>query len=101
MNRQGGRASRQYPRRLLDHAQRETGQSRRVADFLLAWWNAGECGGFDLSTLWGCDPEIVDDMVTVFGWVAHHSVYPDKLGYDKQFQTVVAVWRPEVLAARG
>ena len=35
--------------RLIDIAQRDTGQSRRVADFLLAWWNAGECGGFDLT----------------------------------------------------
>lgn len=30
--------------RLLGHAQRDTGQSRRVADFLLAWWNAANCG---------------------------------------------------------
>ncbi len=36
--------------RLVAIAQRDTGQSRRVADFLLAWWNAGECGGFDLTT---------------------------------------------------
>lgn len=30
--------------RLITIAQRDTGQSRRVADFLLAWWNAGQCG---------------------------------------------------------
>jgi hypothetical protein len=34
--------------RLLAIAQADTGQSRRVANFLLAWWNAGECGGFHL-----------------------------------------------------
>jgi hypothetical protein len=28
--------------RLIDIAHRDTGQSRRVADFLLPWWNAGE-----------------------------------------------------------
>lgn len=45
--------------RLIGHAKRDSGQSRRVADFLLAWWNAGSCGGFDLTTAWGCDDEIV------------------------------------------
>jgi hypothetical protein len=30
--------------RLIQIAQRDTGQSRKVANFLLAWWNADECG---------------------------------------------------------
>jgi hypothetical protein len=30
--------------RLVAIAQSDTGQSRRVANFLLAWWNAGSCG---------------------------------------------------------
>ncbi|VVN98198.1 hypothetical protein PS723_02425 [Pseudomonas fluorescens] len=38
-------------------AQGDTKQSRRCANFLLAWWNAAENGGFDLSELCG-------------GWVA-------------------------------
>jgi hypothetical protein len=33
---------------LLAVAQRDTGQSRKVANFLLAWWYAAENGGFDL-----------------------------------------------------
>jgi hypothetical protein len=82
--------------RLLQHAQRDTGQSRRVADFLLAWWNAGSCGGFDITTSWECDSEIVDDIVTVFGFAARHSIYPDRLGYEKQFEAVVEAWRPEL-----
>jgi len=45
--------------RLLAIALQGTGQSRRVADFLLAWWNARQCGGFDLTTMWGCDSAIV------------------------------------------
>jgi hypothetical protein len=32
--------------RLLAHARRDSGQSRVVADFLLAWWNTGSCGAF-------------------------------------------------------
>ena len=41
--------------RLIRIAQRDTGQSRMVAEFLLSWWNAANCGGFDLNTLWGVD----------------------------------------------
>ena len=38
--------------RLIRVAQSDTGQSRIVANFLLAWWNAAECGGFDLTDVW-------------------------------------------------
>jgi len=36
--------------KLLKIAGGDTAQSRKVADFLLAWWNAGKCGGYDLTT---------------------------------------------------
>lgn len=29
---------------LFDLAEKDTGQSKRVRNFLLAWWNAEECG---------------------------------------------------------
>jgi len=82
--------------RLVAIAQSDTGQSRRVADFLLAWWNAGECGGFDLTNLWGVDASIAEDMVIVFGYVARTHSYPDALGYNEQFQSIVRTWRPEL-----
>jgi hypothetical protein len=82
--------------RLLVIAARDTGQSRRVADFLLAWWNAGTCGSFDLTTMWGCDTAIVDDMVIVFAYVGHNNHYPYTLGYEQQFEAVVRAWRPEL-----
>ena len=82
--------------RLLNIAQGDTGQSRRVADFLLAWWNAGECGSFDLTNLWGVDTAIASDMVAVFGLIASVHNYPDTLGYGKQFERVVAAWRPQL-----
>jgi hypothetical protein len=31
--------------RLLTIAESVTGQSRQCANFLLAWWNARDCGG--------------------------------------------------------
>jgi hypothetical protein len=83
--------------RLLAIAARGTGQSRRVADFLLAWWNAGSCGGFDLTTMWGCDTAIVDDMVIVFDYVGHNSHYPDEIEYGPRFEAVVREWRPELV----
>ncbi len=79
--------------RLIRIAQSDTGQSRRVANFLLAWWNAEECGGFDLTDLWNVDSAIADDMVTVFGLLANLNSYPDTLGYGEQFERIVAEWR--------
>ncbi len=82
--------------RLLDIAKRDTGQSRRVADFLLSWWNAGTCGGFDLTTLWAVDDAVATDMAAVFALVARVHQYPDTLGYEDDFKAVIKAWRPEL-----
>ena len=84
--------------RLLEIAKRDTGQSRRVASFLLAWWNAEECGGFDFTDLWQVDTEIARDMMTVLGIIATARTYPDTLGYGKEFEQLVSLWRPKVSA---
>lgn len=83
--------------RLIRIAQGDTGQSRRVADFLLAWWNAGECGAFDLTTLWGLDAKIVADVTTVFAMIGRVHSYPDTLGYKESFGRIVQAWRPEAV----
>lgn len=83
-------------RRLIEHAKRDTGQSRRVADFLLAWWNPAQCGGFDFTTMWGCDEAIVEDMIAVFAFVARNNRYPDALGFGTDFATIIHEWRPEL-----
>jgi hypothetical protein len=85
--------------RLLAIAMRGTGQSRRVADFLLAWWNAGQCGGFDFTTMWGCDTAIVCDMARIFAYIGHNRNYPDALGYGPLFEMVAREWRPELMRA--
>ena len=82
--------------RLLAHAQRDSGQSRIVADFLLAWWNADSCGGFDLTSLWTLDSAIVADMTVVFGLIARVNRYPDRMGYEAEFTNLVRTWRPEL-----
>ena len=79
--------------RLICVAQGDTGQSRKVANFLLAWWNAGECGGFDLTDVWDVDTAIAVDMLRVFALLAACRQYPDALGYGKQFKALVRAWR--------
>jgi hypothetical protein len=83
-------------KRLLEIGAADTGQSRRVADFLLAWWNAGSCGSFDITTAWGLDDAIVEDVITVFALAARCNSYPDTLGYEQEFERVVHAWRPEL-----
>ncbi len=65
--------------RLLEVASGDTGQSRRIADVLLAWWNSGSCGSYDLTTAWGLDDVLVEDVVTVFGLASRSHQYPDAL----------------------
>jgi hypothetical protein len=82
--------------RLLQIAQRDTGQSRRVANFLLAWHNAEENGGWDPADLWSVDAEIADDMVAVIGLVRRFAgKYPNDLGFDREISAVWRRWRSE------
>jgi hypothetical protein len=83
-------------RRLLVVARSDTGQAHRVANFLLAWWNATDCGGFDLTELWSLDPIIRDDMLLTLEFIALHPNYPDHYGLGDDFAAVVALWRPDV-----
>jgi hypothetical protein len=78
--------------RLICIAQADTGQSRKVANFLLAWWNAEECGGFDLTDLWGVDPSIAEDMLIIVALLTRCANYPDTLGYGHQFAALVQAW---------
>ena len=87
--------------RLIELAKGDSGGSRRAADFLLAWWNATECGGFDLTDLWGVSPDVAADMVTVFTLVASTHRYPDTLGYQEDFRRILAAWRPQLVSTKS
>lgn len=56
--------------RLTSIARSDTGQSRRVADFLLAWWNGSDLGHFPIKHLWNVDHAISADMLTVLSFLA-------------------------------
>lgn len=85
--------------RLIEIAATDTGQSRAVADFLLTWWNARACGGFDLTTLWRVAPPIRDDILLVLDLIAHHRNFPATYGLDDAFVSLVARWRPGIAQA--
>jgi hypothetical protein len=70
------------------------GEHRVVANFLLAWWNASEYGGFDLTDVWVVDSAIAADMLAVFEQLLHCRRYPDSLGYGAEFEAIVQRWRP-------
>ena len=84
-------------RRLLDLARGDTGQCRKAADFLLAWWNAGSCGGRAVTDLWTVDRAIADDMLRVATFIAANHEYPNAYGLRAEFEALVARWRPHLL----
>ena len=87
--------------RLIQVAQGDTGQSRIVANFLLAWWNTAECGRFDLTDVWGVDTSTAVDMLRVFALLAGCHQYPDTMGYGKHLEAIVRAWRPSLVSASG
>lgn len=84
--------------RLLKIAKSDTGQSRRVADFILAWWNAPDHGGFDIADLFAVDTAIARDMATIFAYLASRggAEYPEDYSADIEF--IMQEWRPEFWA---
>jgi ParB family chromosome partitioning protein len=81
--------------RLIEIAERDTGQSRRVANFLLAWHNAEENGGWDITDLWNVDPSIADDMFAVLQLIRAERRYPDDQGFKDELQRIWQRWRSQ------
>lgn len=69
-----------------------TGQGRRVADFLLAWHNADENGGWNPIDLAGLDDDIARDILMVFPFI-RRAKYPDELGFKDEIASVWRLWR--------
>ena len=82
--------------RLIKVAKSRTGQSQAIANFLLAWWNAETCGGFDLAELRSVDSDYVNDMVNVIRYIASERAYTDDLGLDEELDALVKQWRPNL-----
>ena len=81
--------------RLIPIAMSDTGQSRRVANFLLAWWNGEDCGHFPIADLFGVDATIATHMTTIIGFLGQHegAIYPDAFGRKAEMIELVRRWR--------
>ena len=77
--------------RLIPLAMGDTGQARRVANFLMAWWNGPELGHFEIADMFGLDIDVANDITSVI-------VYIDGLGFAEEMQDVIALWRPSASA---
>lgn len=84
--------------RLLDVARSDTGQSRKVAAFILAWWNAESHGGFDLADLFAVDRPIAADMAQIFSWLATRADAEYPTAFRLEVEQVIRTWRPEAWA---
>jgi hypothetical protein len=84
---------------LLRIARGDTGQARRVANFLLAWHNAEENGGWDPVDLWNVDGAIADDLLTVVRLVRESRRYPGDLGFEDEIKAVWRAWRGDKAAS--
>ena len=82
--------------RLIRIARGDSGQCRVVANFLLAWWNAAECGALTRTELWAVDSKIAAEHARCFEQLLHRRKYPDSLGYGSEFESIVNRWRPEI-----
>lgn len=86
--------------RLMRAAMGDTGQSRRVADFLLAWHNAEENGGWDPTDLWSLDSAIADDILTALRLLRKENRYPGDLGFLREINGIWQLWRGANAAVR-
>ena len=82
-------------KRLFEIAKHDSGQCRRVANFLLAWWDGDSWGHFPIHDLFNVDTAIAADMATVFTYLGQHpgAVYADHWGYRESMAELVERWR--------
>ena len=81
--------------RLCQIAKRDTGQSRRVANFLLAWYNAEENGGWDPTDLWNVDTAVAEDMLAMLKLANDSRRYPGDLGFEPEIKAIWRLWHSE------
>lgn len=80
--------------RLIPIAKSDTGQSARVADFLLAWWNGADNGKFEILHLCNVDAPIAEDMLIIMSFLAQNGVtYADAWGERQSMVHLWELWR--------
>ena len=79
--------------RLIRVAMRDTGQSRRVADFLMAWHNAQENGGWEPTDMWSVDTTIALGILSTLKMLRHTRRYPGDFGCNQEMERIWELWR--------
>ncbi|PZU74433.1 MAG: hypothetical protein DI530_16205 [Sphingomonas sp.] len=87
--------------RLIPIAMSDTGQARRVANFLMAWWNGPDLGHFEVADLFGLDVAIANDITTVIGFLGQNpgAIYIEALGFAEEMQDIIALWRAQAVTS--
>lgn len=82
--------------RLIAVARSDTGQSRRVANFLLAWWCGEEHGHFPIADMFGLDRAIAADISAIIGFIGQQpcAIYADEFGRREEIRDIIRLWRP-------
>lgn len=89
--------------RLIDHATRsDTGQARRIAQFIAATYN-GHAYAFDLFDLRALDVDISDDMLVCmdalrWGKLDLHNLVPNG---DAKVRSIIKDWAPRKISAEA
>jgi hypothetical protein len=78
-------------------ARGDSGGQRRVRQFLFAWHNARELGGFDFADLWSLDEKHLDAVLTVTLMIARGQTgyYPHHYGYEADMEALIETYGPE------
>jgi hypothetical protein len=78
----------------------DSGGQRRVRQFLFAWHNATELGGFDFADLWSLDERHLAAVLTLINMIARGETghYPHHYGYEADMEALIETYGPESLA---
>lgn len=80
---------------LFPVARRDTGQSVRTANFLLAWWKGSVNGHFDIVDIAAVVRELGDAMAIIILYLAKSgTAYTDQWGRTQGIEELIDRWRP-------
>ena len=79
--------------RLLEVARGDTGRSRAVARFLLAWWDCEAFGRWTLADLWTLDRAASDDLLSVITCDFRRREHSVLDGFRREFENLATQWR--------
>ncbi len=84
---------------LIPVARSDTGQSRRVANFLLAWWNGPDLGHLEVVDIASIDRELAEAMCVILLFLGQHGMeYANLWGRRKDMEDLFDLWRSHLIS---